>query len=415
MASKSVDRKMATSITPQKASYRDDPDAVSMHTTRSDYEYDDAPELPSYSDSVPEVNQSPTVPRGAAPHDEYAVITPSASLNGSWFGKPSVASAGIGCETTYRMDERLNDPQALSQYISSYLANVPPNPFVRVQGWHNEMRKKDNKKQKERICDFDIKMSLRNFLDNVPETSTSENSDSVHRGSFRKTRAPGYKQDIEVGMEQNPDLIAWCRDFCDSKSTLKVFRISRQTIGWNEDWLKELITNNVIRKTSYRGHVDISFPVADKNVDIFTPHWVNRARVSWVRWLFYLTFLWLITWPILFFLTKRWSVYCVKWCYSRVDQQRVKRYAVLAEDEWVTKHANLLSKCALDRYQGDATDLPMPTAADVEAAVRRASGAAPQTGNRNVDAALSFVHGGMTAWNTLNGRDQQGGWGADSC
>ena len=34
--------------------YRDDPgenDALSMRTTREDYEYDDAPELPSYSDS----------------------------------------------------------------------------------------------------------------------------------------------------------------------------------------------------------------------------------------------------------------------------------------------------------------------------------------------------------------------------
>lgn len=43
-----------TKLKTGSAPYRDDPedvDAVSMHTTRDDYEYDDAPELPSYSDS----------------------------------------------------------------------------------------------------------------------------------------------------------------------------------------------------------------------------------------------------------------------------------------------------------------------------------------------------------------------------
>ena len=41
--------------------YRDNPedgDAVSMHTTRDDYEYDDAPDLPSYSDSEAAVTAS---------------------------------------------------------------------------------------------------------------------------------------------------------------------------------------------------------------------------------------------------------------------------------------------------------------------------------------------------------------------
>jgi hypothetical protein len=169
-----------------------------------------------------------------------------------------------------------------------------------------------------------------------------ENSDKVHRGGWRKTRAEGFTQDIEVGTDRKKELLDWCDDFCANKSALKIFRVSRNVTGLDTEYIKAGI-EPLVRQTHYRGHIDVTFPIADKNVDIYTPHWVNQARISWVRWIFYLTFLWILTWPILLFTTKRWGVYEVEWRFSRIVQDRDGRqnkvWATISEGAWVRRHA----------------------------------------------------------------------------
>lgn len=68
----------------------------------------------------------------------------------------------------------------------------------------------------------------------------------------------------------------------------------------------------------------------------------------------------------------------------------------------------------LEKYEGDATQFP--TDVPEERVARGIRARLPSTGNNNVDAAVSFIQGGMDAWNTLQGRGGRdpNAWGADS-
>lgn len=420
-------------VTPVEQPYRDDEeiDAVSMHTTRSDYEYDDVPELPSYAESEAALtNEEPTTDdRVGPPTDEYTVIPSSASgLQQQSHGKQVTLK-----ETTIRMDERLNDPDELQRYILGYLRMVPPKPAVRIYGWHSQTTYRNNKRETERVTDFDIVLRLDKYLQQPAvrqgqaaqefwQPRVALNSDRVHRGGWRKTRARGYKQDIEVGSEPAPDLKDWCNDFCLSNFTLKVFRVTRDLSGLNQDYLSTQI-EGLIRGTGYRGHTTVSFPVEDRHVDIYNPHWIQTWRVSWVRFIFYISMLWIITWPLLFFFTRRWGVYVVDWRFSYDSEvlpgtgegrmaRRVKKYASISESAWFDKHTRLLSALVMDGWQGDATNLPL----DTQSRTRRDENGRVQTGSRNVDAAVSAVQGGLNVWNAMSGRGAargSSGWGGD--
>ena len=317
---------------PAPPSYRNeaDADAVSMHTTRGDYEYDDAPDLPSYSDSeAAEASSSQSssgdasASRPVASVDPYPRVQPVSNWRHTSSGKVQNKN-----ETVIRMDARLNDADQLQDYVEKYLTTIPPNPLVRIVGTHQETHynAKNKKDEKQTVTDFDFSFSLQSYLKRDPEfwvTLLADNGDRVHRGSFRKTRAKSYMRDIESAESGCLTLQDWCRDYSNSKFALKVFRVNREITGLGTDYLRPAI-ERLVRSTHYHAHVDISFPIEEKTVDIYSPHWVNKARLSWVRWFFYLTFLWLITWPILFFTTKIWAVYTVRWTWSRCykDEER---------------------------------------------------------------------------------------------
>ena len=155
---------------------------------------------------------------------------------------------------------------------------------------YNHSSKKNEQKQ---VVDFDISFSMSSYLtreDGLWQAFTSDNSDSVYRGSFRKTKAKGYRQDIEIAEGDNPNLQDWCREYCGDKSALKAFRVTREVTGLEEDFIRQGL-ERTIRSTHYHGHLNISFPIIEKHVDIYHDHWINRWRVGWQRWIFYLTFL----------------------------------------------------------------------------------------------------------------------------
>ena len=407
--------------------YHDDPeeaDAVSMHTTRGDYEYDDAPELPSYSDSeaAASASRQPSDPstlhqQGLA-YDPYPRVQALTNWRSTSNGKVNNCN-----ETSIRMEKQLADPLELEKYIKNYIAIVPPNQRIRLVGTHQETQynASSKKNEKKTVDDFDVSLSLDSYLTRergLWHTFAADNSDSVYRGSFRKTRAKAYRQDIEIADGENPTLWDWCHDYCYNKSALKVFRVTRNVAGLETDYLHKSL-ERLVRSTHYHGHLDISFPIEEKHIDIYSDHWINRWRVGWQRWLFYLTFLWLITWPILFFATKWWSVYNVQWLWSRCqqdeEQQRAyKVYASISENEWLEKHKNLILSLVLEKYQGDATQFP--TDVPNERVSRGVRAIVPNTGNRNVDAAVGFIQGGVSAWNTLQGRGGRDpdAWGVDS-
>ncbi|EKG20352.1 hypothetical protein MPH_02366 [Macrophomina phaseolina MS6] len=409
---------------PAAPPYRDEPeDAVSMHTTRGDYEYDDVPQVieqpPTYSDSVSgeipaaALQNAEPIPRNNIPNysDQYAVIERSGRYYA--FGKPINRHA-----VTIRMDERLNDPDNLYSYVNDYLRLLPPRPVVQIHGYHMQTVRRGDKKEKKQVVDFDILLSLQHFLGKPLdptwwEEHTVENGENALRGSFRKTRAKGYQRELEVG-ETKPDLYEWCKEYCASPSKLKVFRVSRTISGLDEALVRQRI-EALIRSTNYRGHILISFPLEERAVDIYSLHAVNRWRTTtWIRWVFYLTFLWIFSWPLLYFLTRRWSVYSVNWAFSLPpanpnDPQGRKRYATVSEDQWFARHKMLIRRLVLNGHQGDASQL------DLEDELEDGRNARFQSGNPHVNQAVGFVQAGMAGWNALQrglGGDPDG-WGGD--
>ena len=65
----------------------------------------------------------------------------------------------------------------------------------------------------------------------------------------------------------------------------------------------------------------------------------------------------------------------------------------------------------VEKFQGDATQFP--TDVPEERVTRGIQARLPSTGNGNVDAAVSFIQGGLNAWNRRGDRDPDA-WGADS-
>lgn len=413
---------MSTSIvTMGKAApppeYRDDPDAVSLHTTPDDYTYDDAPELnepPSYADSE----------AGAAPRPILQHVPPPTTRtdhNSPAFrnGKPQV------CDTTTYMDPRYDtDPVFLENALRSF-ANSAPVPLIYIMGTHKETTKRGDKKETHDVTDFRIVLNISSYLHpNFAATDASSmnlvtalNGEKTHRGTILKKRAPGVKQDIEVGT-QAPTLTEWCHRFCASTSALRIFRLKRAVTGFDQTYMTNRL-EGLIRSTNYRGHINITFPIEDENVDIYTSHKVNSWRnTKWICWMFYLTFFWIITWPILFFSTKRYSVVRAEWPFS-VNVNGRKIYTTVSEEQYFDRWCVAIKRLALDRYQGEASEEMMRGVAD-----RPADPPMPgtiSTGHAGVDNAVGLLSQGFQVARALsNGSGRgltqaaQGGWGYDT-
>ncbi|KAK7512637.1 uncharacterized protein IWZ02DRAFT_462213 [Phyllosticta citriasiana] len=399
--------------------FRDDPDAVSMHTTRSNYEYDDTPQigdqLPAYFDHEGSVSKSNIPGQGRVsqlPEDEYSVIECGNTQYA--FGKPVNTKA-----VTFRIDERLRDPSCLFKYISDVLTVLPPKPLVHVHGYHWQTMRKGNKKEKKQVVDFDIKLNMQSYLGEPTnewcKPRTVSSTEKALRGGFRKTVAKDPNGDLEVG-DLRQDLFEWCKEYCNSNRMLKSFRINRTVSGLDTNLIHQRI-EALIRQTNYRGHILITFPIEDRGIDIYNPHRINHWRTTpWIRWLFYLSFLWLFTWPLLYFFTARWAIYTIDWPFSVPMSQSPsssgrdnRKWATVSEEAWFLKHRKLIRRLVLSGHQGGADGMDLDE--DYEE-LRAFSG---RSGNEHVDTAVGIIQAGVAGWNAVQrglGRDLDG-WGAD--
>lgn len=397
--------------------YRDDPDAVSLHTTPDDYTYDDAPELnepPSYADS-----EADAAPRPLLQHVSPPTTRTNHNLPAFRNGKPQV------CTTSTYMDARYDtDPVFLENALRSF-ASTAPVPLIYIMGTHKETTKRGDKRETRDVTDFRIVLNLSAYLHpnfspidaSAMNVVTALNGDKTHRGTIFKQRAPGVTQDIEVGT-QEPTLTEWCHRFCASTSALRIFRLKRAITGFDQTYLSTRL-EGLLRSTNYRGHISITFPIEDENVEIYTSHRVNNWRnTKWICWAFYLTFLWIITWPILFFCTKRYSVVRAEWPFS-VSSNGRKIYTTVSEEQYFDRWSVAVKRLALDRYQGEASEEMMRGVAE-----RPADPPMPgtiNTGHAGVDNAVGLLSQGFQVARALSSgsgrgltQSVQGGWGYDT-
>lgn len=145
----------------------------------------------------------------------------------------------------------------------------------------------------------------------------------------------GEHVDGGIGLETVRDI---CYRYCNDKSTLKEFVMKKTTPGYDEDRLRAVF-QDAVRSTGYIGDLDITFVHTRHKVIIQPDNKLSRLRTTWyVRWFFYLTLLFLISWPILFLTTKKyhliqseWPTYRLEW--SQADGTYKKVFKV-SEERW---------------------------------------------------------------------------------
>ncbi|QDS75234.1 hypothetical protein FKW77_000409 [Venturia effusa] len=309
------------------------------------------------------------------------------------------------------MNPRFDSDPAYAEQIIRKWATIPPAQMIRLVGTHKETTKDGKKEETSYVIDFDIKLRLTEYLPiNATGNSpwvvmrTVENSEETHRGTILKKMAKSRKGDAE-GAEDTvkTETTEWCHLYCASHSRVKTFSLVRQVTGLDTKYLHEAL-RSMINNINYRGHLDITFPVENKESRIYSSTWQNRWRLTpWIYMIFYLTLLFVFTWPYLFFATKRWAVIKVDWAFSRTDANGGnKRYATISERAWYAVWAGCIEKAVLQKRQGLLTEEDLARANSTEQEF--------MSGHQGVDTAVLFFGAGLNANSQVN---RSLGWGGD--
>ena len=220
------------------------------------------------------------------------------------------------------------------------------------------------------------------------------------------------------------------------------FTISRQIINYDDKVLIDAL-NGVLRSTNYRGNINISFKVEDRATTIMSDHPLNHYRTNKVIWWTCIFLqLWIITWPVLWLMTRRWEMLYVDWpcriyrrsdgSWPNMDEENPARIhegvqseaadahatnnvrlAVMSEQEWVEGWRGAIVRAAEDRKQGRLyeSDRRAATAVERRNAERRfESGQRAKDARRRgfVGATLGLISG---AADTFRDFRMARGWG----
>jgi hypothetical protein len=298
----------------------------------------------------------------------------------------------------------------------------PPTYFVDLNGTHTETVRNGNKETKNKITDFHIRINITHLL--TPGIGMGgayiELLPDNKRG-YRGTRIPSLKPTVGISdVENQPEeLKSWCEAFVNNPAGVKSFTLKREITNHDTKKLEQLL-RSALAETNYRGHLGISFPVIHKRVVVYSPGKINEWRITtWIRWVFYLTFLWIFAWPVLFFLTHKYEVVKVVYPYANVpvDDGGNRQCQVQSEVDWYHRWESAIKRAALARMVCKDRCLDeeyrIATAkADARGVVQSlAPREAPRTGNAVADGALSFLTEGLRV---AEGWNASRGWGADS-
>lgn len=178
----------------------------------------------------------------------------------------------------------------------------------------------------------------------------------------------------------------------------------------------EQLLRSAIAETNYGGHLSVTFPTTHNSLIVYTPGKINQWRTTtWICWVFYLTFLWIFSWPVLFFLTHKYEVLKVRYPYADVPggQPTERECAIMTEGAWFNLWQSAIKRAALAKMVCE--DAPLDDDYRIATAKADARGVQPQpelprTGNALADGALGLLAQGLRvgeAWSSSRT------WGAD--
>jgi hypothetical protein len=172
--------------------------------------------------------------------------------------------------------------------------------------------------------------------------------------------------------------------------------------GLDESRLREML-QALVRNLNYRGNINITFPIENPSVTLYSDNKINKLRTHWgMIMLSIITATIILIWPILFFLTKRYEVLFADWPFSRIDPcTGQKLYATISEESWFNKWKQRIEKAVMAKQQMTLTqeDLASP------------NNEVPQhSGNQFTDGAANLIGAGILVQREVN---RQVGWGYD--
>ncbi|TEY41005.1 hypothetical protein BOTCAL_0408g00040 [Botryotinia calthae] len=313
------------------------------------------------------------------------------------------------------------DPDALRQMILEQ-AQYAPTYHVELSGTHRETERRHKKDSTETITDFHIRLNLTHLLTTGIRAGGKfeilPDNQKGYRGGIIKSLEPSLSRyDIESG-STGDELQAWCEKFVSDPSSMKCFIFERKIINHDKSHLEYLL-RRIVTSTNYRGQVHVNFPTSHKRVIVYSPHVVNEWRMTtWIRWFFYLTFLWVVSWPILFLVTRRYEV--VKCVYQYADRPAgvgvsPRKPTVQSEDEFFNHWEAALRSAIMGRMirpdscldEDYRVQILQTEVARGQAAARALNG----TGNALADGAIGVI---TAATNLVGEYNEARGWGYDS-
>ncbi|KAJ9481868.1 hypothetical protein VN97_g11588 [Penicillium thymicola] len=164
----------------------------------------------------------------------------------------------------------------------------------------------------------------------------------------------------------------WCERFCLDPASVKSFTVHRKLAGFNSNAMCNVLFSH-IRELNYRGRIHFDLFVAQRSVTIYSPHWINRFRTNrFVWWVVVLLQLWIITWPVIFFMEKRYEPVHTRWNASLIPESGSaldKRYAfgrdesslaeywapAVKQAAWTRRWGIVLTRMDANRLQGYST------------------------------------------------------------
>lgn len=95
------------------------------------------------------------------------------------------------------------------------------------------------------------------------------------------------------------------------------FTFTRALHGFNSLPMRTVLASR-LRAANYPGEVKVSTSLANESITIYSPHWINRLRNNWfVFWACVILQLWIVAWPVIWLLERRYEVVRSTWRSSR--------------------------------------------------------------------------------------------------
>lgn len=390
--------------------------AAFINHTDQEYPEEDLPSYEERSGSAPLLSHA----------DHYSPSSdPQPAHGASWYIPPPdlpFSSHDYSSSDFWtRFPNYSTDSHALHQMILEQ-AQYAPSYYLELLGTHKETERRHKKDSSETITDFHIRLNLTHLLTTGIRTGGKleilPDNQKGFRGGIIKSFEPSLSSsDIESG-STGDELQAWCHKFVSDPSSMKCFIFERKIINHDKIHLEYLL-RRIVTSTNYRGQVYVNFPTSHKRVIVYSPHMINEWRMTtWIRWFFYLTCLWVVSWPVLILITRRYEI--VKGIYQYADRPAgvgisARKATVQSEDEFVNHWEAALRSAIMGRMvkrdccldEDFRVQVLQEEVARGQAAARVLQG----TGNTFADGAVGII---SAATNLVGEYNDARGWGYDS-